>query len=108
MRRNTGPVGEVNSPLGWRKVLLSTGIDRPRCQKLSGLGLDQHQKVPQLFGSKLHGHVADDVSRSRKYHWGNVERVSSKRPVSVRTRQWRIDSYEWQLPPQAVKKRIRE
>jgi len=77
MRRNTGPVGEVNSPLGWRKVLLSTEIDRPRYQKLSGLGMDQHQEVSQLFGSKLHGHVADDVSRSRKYHWGNVERVSS-------------------------------
>lgn len=77
MRRNTDPVGEVNSPLGWRKVLLSIGIDRPRYQKLSGLGLDQHQEVSQLSGSKLHGHVADDVSRSRKYHWGNVERVSS-------------------------------
>lgn len=49
MRRNTDPDGEVNSPLGWRKVLLSIEVDRPRDQKLSGLGWINTEKPCRSF-----------------------------------------------------------
>ena len=78
MRRNTDPSGEVNSPLGWRKVLLSTEVDRLRYQKLSGLGWINAETVSQPFGSELHGHVADDVSKARPYDRRRAGNVSSK------------------------------
>ncbi|CAI8953599.1 hypothetical protein EMIT047CA2_80051 [Pseudomonas soli] len=49
-------------------------VDRSCYQKLSDLGLVDHTDfVLQHYGSELHGHVADNVSRSRSNHRSDGE-----------------------------------
>jgi len=63
----------VYSPLGLRKGLLSTGVDRPRYQKLSGLGLDHTKVVSQHFRSELQG-ISLTTSASRELIVGSRRR----------------------------------
>ncbi len=59
----------MDSPLGCGRELLSTEADRPRYQKLCGLGLDQHGGLCcSISDPSCMGHVADNVSRSRVHH----------------------------------------
>src|SRR3990167_4460096 len=54
--------------------------------------VDQHGKtVSQLFGSKLHGHVADDVSKSRAYHRRGLGMCQARRGKAEGRGRWNSD-----------------
>ena len=78
MRRNTDPLRGSDSPRVGGRCFCRLGVDRPRCQKLSGLRVGPTRYRAQLYRSELHGHVADNVSRARPYHRNERCWVSSR------------------------------